>query len=142
MTDLIERDLELDADPAAVWRAITDPAWLREWLAEEAELELWPGGEARFTVDGLPRSGWVEEVSPPVGDGPARSGRLTFWWQLDGEAEEPASRVCMELTETAQGTRVRVTEARPLEVLDLVGIPVRDAGGRGGARFGPALIAA
>lgn len=142
MTDRFQRDLDLDADLAAVWRAITDPEWLREWLAEDVEIELWPGGEARFIVDGVRRSGWVEEVSPPAGDGPPRGGRLTFWWQPDEDQDEPASRVSLELTETARGTRVRLTETRPLEVLDLIGIPLRDAGGRGGPRYGPALVAA
>lgn len=47
----------------------------------------------------------------------------------------------LEATEPA-GTRLRVVETRPLEVLDLVGIPVRSAGGAGGASYGPALVAA
>jgi hypothetical protein len=36
-------------------------------------------------------------------------------------------------------TRLRIVETRPLEVLDLVGMPLP---GHGGHRFGPALVAA
>jgi uncharacterized protein YndB with AHSA1/START domain len=139
MTDLIERELTLPAPPEAVWEAVTDPAWLREWLADEAELQLQPGGDARFRIGEDTRTGWVEEVTPPA-DGAA--GRLAFWWELDGE---PASRVALELTPTDDGTRLRVVESRPLDVLDLVGIPLGGRGSNGmpdGNRYGPALVAA
>jgi uncharacterized protein YndB with AHSA1/START domain len=139
MTDLIERELTLPAPPEAVWEALTDPAWLREWLADEAELQLRPGGDARFRIGEDTRTGWVEEARPPR-DG--ATGRLAFWWEQDGE---PASRVALELTPTADGTRLRVVESRPLDVLDLVGIPLGGPGSPGtpdGNRYGPALVAA
>jgi uncharacterized protein YndB with AHSA1/START domain len=139
MTDLIERELTLPAPPEAVWEALTDPGWLREWLADEAELELRPGGDARFRIGADTRTGWVEEARPPV-DGAV--GRLAFWWEQDGE---PASRVVLELTPTADGTRLRVVESRPLDVLDLFGIPLAGPGSLGmpdGNRYGPALVAA
>jgi uncharacterized protein YndB with AHSA1/START domain len=139
MADLIERELDLPAPPEAVWQALTDPAWLQEWLADEAELELRPGGDARFRIGEETRAGWVEEVTPPA---QGAAGRLAFWWEADGE---PASRVALELAETDDGTRLRVVESRPLDVLDLVGIPLGGLGGLGapdGDRFGPALVAA
>jgi uncharacterized protein YndB with AHSA1/START domain len=125
MTDQIERDLLLPAPPEQVWDVITAPGF----LAEEVELELEPGGDARFDE----RSGWVEEVVAPGAD---ESARLTFWWSADGE---PASRVELTLEPEADGyTRLRVVEARPLEVLDLTGIPLP---GAGGAQRGPAMLA-
>jgi uncharacterized protein YndB with AHSA1/START domain len=137
MTDAIERELELPWSADDVWHALTDRAWLESWLADEAALELWPGGEARFVVDGEPRSGWVEEVRPPRGsDDNGRTGRLTFWWQAE---DGLASRVCIELVGRDEGTTLRVVEARPLEVLDLVGFPLP---GLGGHSHGPALVAA
>ena len=137
MTDLIERELSLPADVEDVWRAITDPEWLSGWLAEEVALELRPGGDARFVCEDEVREGWVEEVSAPAeGDEPGR-GRLAFWWAA---GDEPASRVELEATEIAEGqTRLRVVESRPLEILDLVGMPMGDHGSRG---YGPALVAA
>jgi uncharacterized protein YndB with AHSA1/START domain len=139
MPDLIERELTLPVPPEAVWEALTDPDWLREWLADEAELHLRPGGDARFRIGAETRTGWVEEVTPPT-DGAA--GRLAFWWEQEGE---PASRVALELTPADDGTRLRVVESRPLDLLDLVGTPLRGAGGLGtpdGSRYGPALVAA
>jgi uncharacterized protein YndB with AHSA1/START domain len=139
MTDRIERELELPASPSEVWLALTDPVWLAGWLADEVSLELVPGGEARFRIGDQLRSGWVEEISPPgVGGGETdgRAGRLAFWWAHD---DEPASRVELVLIPTAGGaTLLRVVESRPLEILDLVGIPLP---GLGGASYGPALVA-
>lgn len=138
MTDRIERELELPASPARVWESLTDPELLAEWLADEIVLELWPGGEARFRTGALTRTGWVEEVSPPDPDASdSEAGRLIFWWAPDGE---PASRVELALWGTPRDTTLlRIVETRPLEVLDLVGIPLP---GHGGARYGPALVAA
>jgi uncharacterized protein YndB with AHSA1/START domain len=141
MTDRIQRELELSAPPADVWRAVTDPQRLADWLADEVALELWPGGEARFRIGTEIRTGWVEEVSPPSAGAPddrlERAGRLAFWWAAEGR---PASRVELQLIPVgADATRLLVVETRPLEILDLVGIPLP---GHGGSSYGPALVAA
>jgi uncharacterized protein YndB with AHSA1/START domain len=139
MTDRIERELELPASPGEVWQALTDSAWLALWLADEVSIELTPGGAARFRTGDQVRSGWVEEISPPEAGGePERgSGRLAFWWAED---EAPASRVELALIPVEPDrTLLRIVETRPLEILDLVGIPLP---GQGGATFGPALLAA
>jgi uncharacterized protein YndB with AHSA1/START domain len=124
MTDRIERELWLRATPEAVWDAVTGDGW----LADRVRLDLRPGGDAEFeSVDGI-RTGWVEDVAAPA--------RLAFWW---ASGDEPASRVELKLEEQDDGTRLRIVETRPLEVLDLVGVPLP---GVGGAKFGPALVAA
>jgi uncharacterized protein YndB with AHSA1/START domain len=128
MTHRIERELVLDASAAEVWRALTDAQWLEEWLADEVFLEPRPGGEARFRLGDSVRRGWVEEISE-------RDGRLAFWW---ADGEEPASRVELVITEEDGGTRLRVTETQPLEVLDLMGLRLP---GLGGGTYGPALVA-
>jgi uncharacterized protein YndB with AHSA1/START domain len=137
MTEMIERELELDVSPGELWAAVTDPGWLESWLADAVRLELWPGGEARFTIGDRIRRGWVEEVSAPAANGRDRgAGRLAFWWAEDGE---PASRVELALVPLDSGTRLRVVETRPLQVLDLVGVPLP---GHSGLNFGPSLVAA
>jgi uncharacterized protein YndB with AHSA1/START domain len=140
MADLITRELELPAAPDDVWQAITDPAWLESWLADTVLLELWPGGEALFTSGDRTRTGWVEEVSPPASPSDTGEdhgeGRLAFWWAED---DEPASRVELVISPSEAGTLLRVVETRPLQVLDLIGIPLP---GTGGATYGPALVAA
>jgi uncharacterized protein YndB with AHSA1/START domain len=124
MTDRIERELWLDAPPDAVWDAVVSDGW----LADRVRVDLRPGGDAEFESPEGSRSGWVEDV--------AVFERLTFWWACD---DEPASRVELTIEEQGSGTRLRIVETRPLELLDLVGVPLR---GAGGATFGPALVAA
>jgi uncharacterized protein YndB with AHSA1/START domain len=121
MIDRIERELELDAPVEDVWDAVTSDGF----IADEVELDLQPGGEARIGD----RNGWVEEALAPA--------RLTFWW---ADGDEPASRVELTLDPLDEDrTRLRVIETRPLDRLDLVGVPLTRIGG---ASFGPALVAA
>jgi uncharacterized protein YndB with AHSA1/START domain len=139
MADRIEREIVLPSSPERVWREITDADALSGWLADQVQLDLVAGGEARFRDGGDVREGWVEEVSAPDPDAAPGSvaGRLAFWWS---EGDEPATRVELTLTPLAEElTRLRVVETRPLELLHLVGIPLPGAGGR---TYGPALIAA
>lgn len=137
MTDLVHREIHLPSSPADVWEAVTEPAWLESWLADAVSLDLRPGGEARFTIGDRVRTGWVEEVAAPAADeNRAGDGRLAFWWAEDGE---PASRVELTLSPIDDGTRLRVVESRPLDLLDLVGVPLP---GQDGRRYGPALVAA
>jgi uncharacterized protein YndB with AHSA1/START domain len=125
MTDRIERELVVDAPVQDVWDLVTSPGW----LGDEVELQLVAGGDARFRCGGELKLGWVEQAVPP--------SRLAFWWALDGDV---ATRVELTLTPSGGGgTRLRVVEERPLDVLDLVGIPLRT---QGGATYGPALLAA
>jgi uncharacterized protein YndB with AHSA1/START domain len=133
MNDRIERELELPAPSDEVWEALTDPGRLAGWLAEEVSFDLRPGGDASFRDGDVHRRGWVEEVSPP--DSAARGGRLTFWWASD---DEPATRVELTLEPAPGGTRVRVVESRPLELVDAIGSPLF---GSGTASYGPELIA-
>ena len=130
MTDRVEREVWLDAPAGEVWEAVVDGSW----LADEAVLDLSPGGDAWFRCGEEVRTGWVEEASPPDADG--HDGRLAFWWAVD---DDPASRVELTLTEREGQTRVRVIEARPLDVLELVALPL--SRGLGGQTYGPALSA-
>jgi uncharacterized protein YndB with AHSA1/START domain len=124
MSERIERELWLPTPPEAVWEAVTGDGW----LADRVLMDLRPGGEARFESEDRVREGWIEDVSAPE--------RLSFWWSLD---DEPASRVELRIEARGEHTRLRIVETRPLEVLDLVGVPLP---GTGGATFGPALVAA
>jgi uncharacterized protein YndB with AHSA1/START domain len=107
-----------------VWDAVTGD----RWLADEVLLDLRPGGDAEFRSEDEVKTGWVEDVLAPQ--------RLAFWWATDGE---PATRVELTLTPEEHATLLRVVETRPLELLDLVGMPLP---GIGGKTFGPALVAA
>src|SRR5579884_1380887 len=123
MGERIERELWLPAPPEAVWETVTGDGW----LADRVSLDLRPGGEARFESADRVRTGWIEDVSEPA--------RLSFWWSYD---DEPASRVELRIDGDGESTRLRIVETRPLEVLDLVGVPLP---GAGGVKYGPALVA-
>jgi uncharacterized protein YndB with AHSA1/START domain len=125
MADRIERILSLPAPPETVWDVVTADGW----LADHVDLDLRPGGDAHFRSRRSTKTGWIEEAMAP--------SRLAFWWTLD---DEPATRVELTLQpDDDGGTQLRVVESRPLDVLDLVGTPLRRTGG---ASFGPALVAA
>ncbi|HUE25627.1 MAG TPA: SRPBCC domain-containing protein [Solirubrobacteraceae bacterium] len=132
MTEQIERELVLPAPPGQVWDVITAPGW----LAEDVQLDLVPGGEASFGSGGDVKRGWVEEAVAPHPEGEG-DGRLAFWWATDGE---PATRVELTLEPEGDGgeTRLHIVESRPLEVLDVTGIPLP---GAGGSSYGPAMVA-
>lgn len=136
MSERIERRLWLAASPEEVWDVITGA----DWLADEVTLDLRPGGDASFRSAGEVKSGWVEEACDPQRSANG-SGRLAFWWTTDGE---PATRVEVTLEpargwDGPEGTRLRIVESRPLDVLDLIATPLP---GTGGVSYGPALIAA
>jgi uncharacterized protein YndB with AHSA1/START domain len=124
MSEKIEREVVVEAPAQEVWDAVTGDGW----LAERVLLDLRPGGDACFESGDEVKAGWVEDVLAPE--------RLVFWWGTD---DEPATRVELELTPGEEGTVLRVVESRPLELLDLVGTPLRHAGRK---TFGPALVAA
>ena len=102
MDHVVERELVVPEPAEEVWGSLARP----EWLGTDAVLDPRPAGEVRAGE----RSGFVEEADPPR--------RLVFWWSAPGEE---SSRVELELDELEEGTRVRVTESRPLAVLDARG---------------------
>ena len=108
MENQVTREIELDAPPDDVWRALTDPEQLAGWLGTEAEIEGRPGGTLTIETEDGPHEGWVEEYDP--------GRRLSIWWST---GDEDAARVQFDLEETLDGTRLVVTETRPLEALEL-----------------------
>jgi uncharacterized protein YndB with AHSA1/START domain len=119
MDELVERELTVPEKPDEVWRSLAEP----EWLGDDATIELREAGEVRVGD----REGFVEEVDAPR--------RLVFWWSAPAEE---ATRVELELDETDAGTHIRVTESRPLAILDGRDLAI-EFGGMGGA--GPVAMA-
>src|SRR5215212_1817796 len=122
MNHTVERELTVPEEAEEVWRSLAEP----EWLGHDAAIELREAGE----VHAGERDGFVEEADPPR--------RLVFWWSAPGE---DASRVEIDLEQLDDGTRVRVTESRPLAILDGrdLAIEFGGIGGTGGAA-GPVAL--
>ena len=92
----VRREVVLPVPRDRAWELLTDEDALREWLAEDAELDAEPGGAVRADD----REGVVEDVEP--------GRRLAFRWD-DGD---DASRVVWTLDDVPGGTRVTVLERR------------------------------
>ena len=128
MDKAVERELVVPETPEEVWHSLAEPAW----LGKDASIELEPAGEVRAGE----RSGFVEEADEPR--------RLVFWWSAPDDEE--SSRVELDLDEVEGGTRVRVTESRPLEILTLrardLALELDVAGGTGPVAYagGAALV--
>ena len=91
----VRREIVLPVERERAWELLTEPAELREWLADEVELEPEEGGDVHVTFDdGEQRWGTVEEVEP--------ERRLVFSW---GD-----SRVEWTLDPVDGGTRLVVVE--------------------------------
>lgn len=63
-SEAVTFELELRHSPRKVWRALTDPALLSEWLLPILELELEPGAAFQFQTQ--PHPGWDGTVSCQV----------------------------------------------------------------------------
>jgi uncharacterized protein YndB with AHSA1/START domain len=121
MDHTVERELTVPEEAEEVWRSLAEP----EWLGEDATIELREAGD----VHAGDRDGFVEEADAPR--------RLVFWWSAPGEE---ATRVEIDLDECDDGTRVRVTESRPLAILDGRDLAI-EFGGAGGGAAGPVALA-
>jgi uncharacterized protein YndB with AHSA1/START domain len=121
MDHTVERELTVPEEAEEVWRSLAEPSW----LGEDATIDLREAGEVRVGD----RDGFVEEADAPR--------RLVFWWSAPGEE---ASRVEIDLDQTEEGTCVRVTESRPLEILDGRDLAI-ELGGQSSGGAGPMALA-
>ena len=121
MDHAVERELKVEESAEEVWRSLAEPAW----LGEDAAIELREAGEVRAGE----RTGFVEEADAPR--------RLVFWWSAP---DEEATRVEIDLDETDDGTHIRVTESRPLAILDGRDLAIELGGARGGGAGPVALV--
>jgi uncharacterized protein YndB with AHSA1/START domain len=104
--DRIERTLDLDHPPTAVWAALTTAEGLGAWFGDEATVDLRPGGEIRMRWDGGQSCDMrVERVEEPV--------VFAYTWKVDGAAEDDPRRTYVEfrLEPVGTGTRLVVVES-------------------------------
>ncbi len=96
---MIEREIVLPSPREEVWEALTEPERLEDWFANDVDLDLRPGGGARFRwSNGEERHAVVTEVEP--------ERRLVFEWEDEGE-------VTFTLEDDPDGTRLTVVESSP-----------------------------
>lgn len=100
----LSMDFDLPHPPEKVWRALTEPALLAEWLLPVIGFELEPG--ARFTFKTQPYPQWDGTVSCRMLEiEPHR--RLRYTWEVPFLTTE----VTFTLTPTAAGTRLSLVQS-------------------------------
>jgi uncharacterized protein YndB with AHSA1/START domain len=124
-TESISFEFDLQHSPAKVWRALTDPALLAEWLLPVAELGLEPG--AVFTFKTQPHPGWDGIVNCRMLEIEAQR-TLSYTW-VAGDFIDTV--VTFTLTPTESGTRLSLVQS---------GFKSDQRQNFGGARYGWKLM--
>lgn len=103
--DTAEVDLSIDieAPVEAVFRALTEPECLNQWMAKAARVDLEVGGDWDL--------GWVsgeEGAACKILELDAPHRLVTSWPDWRGSKDVPDQRIAWTLESTASGTRVRL----------------------------------
>jgi uncharacterized protein YndB with AHSA1/START domain len=125
-TEAISFEFDLHHSPEKVWRALTDPVLLTEWLLPVVELKLEPG--AAFAFKTQPYPGWDGTVNCRMLAIEAHR-KLSYTWVV-GDMELDTV-VTFTLTPTASGTRLSLMQS---------GFKPSQKQNFGGARYGWKLM--
>ena len=119
-TESLSFEFELPHAPEKVWRALTDPALLAEWLLPVIDLELEPG--KAFTFKTQPYPGWDGIVKCRMLEIEAHR-KLSYSWDVPFLNTV----VTFTLTPTESGTRLSLVQS---------GFRPDQKQASGGARYG------
>jgi uncharacterized protein YndB with AHSA1/START domain len=103
-SESISFELDLPHPPQKVWRALTDPKLLAEWLLPAVDFKLDPG--AAFTFKTQPVGGWDGIVHCRMLEIESQR-KLRYTWVV-GDID---TAVTFTLTPTAQGTRLSLVHS-------------------------------
>jgi uncharacterized protein YndB with AHSA1/START domain len=120
--EAISFDFDLHHAPENVWRALTEPELLAEWLLPVVDLKLAPG--AAFMFKRQPMPGWNGTVNCRFLEIEAQR-KLSYTWVVDDMEIETV--VTFTLTPTASGTRLSLVQS---------GFRPDQKQNSGGARYG------
>ena len=104
MTDAVMMELDLRHPPEKVWRALTDPALLAEWLLPVTGFDLAPG--TAFTMKAQPQPGWDGLVNGRMLE-IEKHRKLSYTWVV-GDIDTV---VTFALTPTASGTHLSLVQS-------------------------------
>jgi uncharacterized protein YndB with AHSA1/START domain len=120
-TDSLSFEFDLRHSPEKVWRALTDPALLSEWLLPTIGLQLEPGSTFLFKTQPYP--GWDGTVNCKMLEIEAQR-KLSYSWVV-GEMLDTV--VTFTLTPTPSGTHMSLVQS---------GFKPEQKQNFGGARYG------
>ena len=121
-TESIAFELDLPHAPEKVWRALTDPVLLTEWLLPVVDFKLAPA--AAFTFKTKPFPGWDGTVSCRVLEIEAHR-KLSYTWVVGEMGLDTV--VTFTLTPTPSGSRLSLVQS---------GFKPAQKQNFGGARYG------
>jgi uncharacterized protein YndB with AHSA1/START domain len=104
--DSLSFEFDLPHAPQKVWRALTDPVLLTEWLLPVVELKLEPG--AAFMFKTQPYPGWDGTVNCRILESEAQR-KLSYTWVVGNMELDTV--VTFTLTPTASGTRLSLVQS-------------------------------
>ncbi|UQA60477.1 SRPBCC family protein [Polyangium aurulentum] len=105
-TEAISFEFDLHHPPEKVWRALTDPVLLTEWLLPVAGFKLDPG--TAFTFKTQPYPGWDGTVNCRLLESEAHR-KLSYTWVVGDMTLDTV--VTFTLTPTASGTRLSLVQS-------------------------------
>jgi uncharacterized protein YndB with AHSA1/START domain len=125
-TETISFEFDLPHSPEKVWRALTDPELLAEWLLPVVALRVEP--EAAFTFKAPPQPGWDGIVNCRFREIEAQR-KLSYSWVVGDPGSEffLDTVVTFTLTPTASGTCLSLVHS---------GFKPHQKQNFGGARYG------
>ena len=100
----IALDFDLPHAPEKVWRALTEPGLLTQWLLPVLDLKLEPGAE--FTFQAEPQPNWDGKVNCRFLE--IEPQRKLRWTWVVGDIDTV---VTFTLTPTATGTRLSIVQS-------------------------------
>lgn len=127
-SEFIAFELELAHAPAKVWRALTDPALLTEWLLPVVDQQLTLAAGSSFALKTEPKPGWDGRVDCRLIEvDPHRA--ISYSW-VAGDMELDTV-VTFTLSPTESGTRLTLVQS---------GFKPSQKQASGGARYGWRLM--
>ena len=120
-TESISFEFDLPHSPEKVWRALTDPVLLAEWLLPVFDLKLEPG--AAFTLKTQPYPGWDGIVNCRILEIEAQK-KISYTWVVGFGLDTV---VTFTLTPTPSGTHLSLVQS---------GFKPNQKKNFGGARYG------
>ena len=121
-TESLSFELDLPHSPEKVWRALTEPALLTQWLLPVVGFDLAPG--AAFTFKTQPYPPWDGTVDCRILESEMHK-RLSYAWVVGGMGLDTV--VTFTLTPTASGTLLSLVQS---------GFKPEQKQNFGGARYG------
>lgn len=116
---VVELTIEISAAPAAVWRALTEPALTEQWMGGFRMESSWQPG-APLTIAGRLNGQMYEETGTIVAAEPPALLRWEQWSRLWRVPDRPENRARMTIQLEPDGERTRVCLRHELPAVEAI----------------------